>query len=52
MIIITPPERKYIEDVAGDIIDVVRSCICKVHLRMPGASEADFRKVLDNLEPA
>lgn len=52
MIIITPPERKYVEDVAGDIVDVVRSCICKVHLRMPGASETDFRKVLDNLEPA
>lgn len=51
MIIITPPEPQYIEDVAGDFIDVVRSCICKVHLRMPGASEADFRKVLDNLEP-
>ena len=52
MIIITPPERQYVEDVAGDIVDVVRSCICKVHLRMPGASEADFRQVLDNLEPA
>ena len=52
MIVITPPERQYIEDVAGDIIDVASSCICKVHLRMPGASEADFRKVLDNLEPA
>ena len=51
MIVITPPERQHIEDVAGDIIDVASSCICKVHLRMPGASEADFRKVLDSLEP-
>ena len=51
MIVITPPERQHIEDVAGDIIDVASSCICKEHLRMPGASEADFRKVLDSLEP-
>lgn len=52
MIVITPPERQYVEDVARDIIDVVRSCICKVHLRIPGASETDFRQVLDSLEPA
>ncbi len=52
MIVITPPERQYVEDVARDIIDVVRSCICKVHLRIPGASETDFRKILDSLEPA
>ena len=52
MIVITPPERQYVEDVARDIIDVVRSCICKVHMRIPGASETDFRQVLDSLEPA
>lgn len=52
MIVITPPERQHIEDVTGDIIDVASSCICKVHLRMPGAFEADFRQVLDSLEPA
>ena len=52
MIVITPPERQYIEGLASDIIDVASNCICKVHLRIPGASETDFRKVLDSLEPA
>lgn len=52
MIVITPPERQYIEGLASDIVDVASNCICKVHLRIPGASETDFRKVLDSLEPA